>query len=80
MYTDKDYLDAIKFVLNYPAEVELRKYDMYKDIYKVSYLEGGWYDMNLEGKLVRSALKYKGVKAWTEDTGKKAADYYAGVF
>jgi len=79
-YTDADYLDAIKFALNYPPEVELRKYDMYKDIYKVAVLDGGWYDINLEGKLVRSALQWLGIKSWIPDTGKKDAAYYDGVF
>ena len=79
-YTDDDYLNAIKFALNYPPEVELRYFDMYKDIYKVAVLDGGWYEINLEGKFVRSALKWRGIKAWTSDTGKKDAAYYDGVF
>ena len=66
MYKDKDYMDAIKFVLNYPPDVELYKYDMYKDIYKVSVLDGGWYDFNLMGSLVRSGLKWKGSKIWIQ--------------
>lgn len=64
MYTQEDYLNACKFALNYPVEVELRKYDMHKDIYKCLVMDGGWYDVNLEGSLVRSCLKWKGIKKW----------------
>lgn len=63
-YTDKDYIEAIKFALNYPPEVRLLKYDMHKDIYKVRILDGGWYHMNLQGDFVRSCLKFKGIKKW----------------
>ena len=65
-YTKDDYMKAIKFCLNYPSDVELRKYDMYKDIYKVTVFDDGWYDFNLQGSFVRNALKYKGKKVWIQ--------------
>ena len=62
-YTDQDYLDAINFVLNYPPDFRFLKYDMYKDLFKVDVFDGGWYcNLKLQGSLIRSALKYKGVK------------------
>jgi hypothetical protein len=64
MYTPDDYIKAIQFALNYPPDVKLRKYDMYKDIYKVSVLDGGWYDLHLTGSFVRSCLNWKGIKKW----------------
>lgn len=66
MYSKQDYIDAIKFALNYPPDAKLYKYDIYKDIYKVSVFDDGWYDFNLTGSLVRSALKWKGKKIWTQ--------------
>ena len=64
MYSEADHLEAIKFALNYPPEVELLKYDMYKDIYKVRILDDGWYEMRLQGAFVRSCLKFKGEHKW----------------
>jgi hypothetical protein len=66
MYSDQDYIDAIKFALNYPPDVKMYKYDIYKDIYKVNVFDYGWYDLNLTGSFVRSCLKWKGNKIWTQ--------------
>lgn len=65
MYTQDDYIKAIQFALNYPPDVTLRKHDIYKDIYKVTVFDQGWYDFNLQGDFVRSCLKWKGIKKWS---------------
>lgn len=67
MYTEQDYLDAINFALNYPDKYHLSYYSEGKDIYTVHYLEGGWYIINLQGKFVRSCLKWKGIKKWKKN-------------
>lgn len=63
-FSKKDYEDAIAFALNYPVEIDFIRYDEDKDIFRVVYLDGGWYDMNLLGSFVRSCLKWKGKKQW----------------
>lgn len=74
-YTDKDYLEAIKFVLNYPPEAELIKYNSSKDIYKVRVLDGGWWEIKLQGDLVRKALKWKGKRKWMADIQLTGGEY-----
>ncbi len=66
MYTEKDYREAIKFALNYPPEADLMKYDEEKDLFRVVVLDGGWYDINLQGSFVRSCLNWKGKKQWIQ--------------
>ena len=66
-YTKKDYHAAINFALNYPQDFDYR-YKIQKDIYDCNVLDGGWYTVKLEGKFVRSALKYDGEKQWCGDT------------
>lgn len=78
-YTEKDYLEAIKFVLNYPTEVELIKYNSSKDIYKVRVQDGGWYEIRLQGDLIRKALKWKGKRKWMSDI-QLTGDDYAELF
>ena len=78
-YTDKDYLEAIKFVLNYPTDVELIKYNSSKDIYKVRVLDRGWWEIRLQGDLVRKALKWKGKRKWMADI-QLTGDDYAELF
>lgn len=69
-FTKKDYTEAIRFALNFPDDYRLVKYDMYKDIYIVEVMDGGWWTVRLEGKFVRSCLNFKGVKRWNKDTPK----------
>ena len=55
---------AISFALNYPTECELVKHDVIKKVYKVRYLDGGWYEIDLSESFVRSCIKWQGQKAW----------------
>lgn len=63
-YTQEDYQKAIEFALNYPPEVKPFHYNIHKDIYGVILMDGGWYNIKLEGKFVRSCLTWKGIKQW----------------
>ncbi len=68
MFTDQDYMNAIKFALNYPVEDDrplTYSYKEDKDIFKVVVFDGGWTTFRLEGSFVRSCLKWKGKKQWT---------------
>lgn len=70
MYTETDYINAIKFALNYPQDRDLPltySYKEDKDIYKVTWMDGGWHTFRLEGKFVRSCLKWKGKKQWVSN-------------
>lgn len=58
-------MEAIKFALNYPPKVHTFHYDMNQDVFKISLMDGGWYDISLQGSFVRSCLKWKGIKQWT---------------
>jgi len=61
---NKDYVEAIKFVLNFPPEgIVVRYYSEEKDVWVVDVLDGGWYTIKLNGDLIRSAAKWKG-KTW----------------
>ena len=71
MYVEKDYKKAIEFALNYPPKVMAYYYDQYKDIYKVQLLDDGMYTIKLTGSFVRSCLKWKGIKRWTNQVKKK---------
>ena len=65
MYTQNDYIKAIKFALNYDKDLPLNySYKEDKDIYKVTLMDGGWYTVRLDGFFVRSCLKWKGKKQW----------------
>lgn len=64
-YCNADYMEAIKFALNYPPKVHTFQYDMYQDVFKILLMDGGWYDISLQGSFVRSCLKWKGIKQWT---------------
>ena len=67
MYTDEDYINAIKFGLNYPLDKDMPisySYKEDKDIYKIVVFDGGWVTFRLDGFYVRSCLKYKGIKKW----------------
>jgi len=67
MYTEQDYINAIKFALNYSQDRDLpltHSYNEDKDIYKCVLMDGGWYTVKLQGSFVRSALKWKGEKKW----------------
>lgn len=66
-YTEQDYLNAVKFGLNYPQDNDIPvsySYDEDKDIYKVVIFDGGWVHFKLHGFFVRSCLKWKGRKQW----------------
>lgn len=66
-YSDKDYQEAIKFVLNYPVDRDIPltySYKEDKDIFKVVIMDGGWVNFKLTGKTVRLALAYEGIKQW----------------
>jgi len=65
-YTKDDYQRAIEFALNYPSTISPYYYDRYSDRYIVDILETGWQNMYVEGFLVRSCLKWKGIKKWAE--------------
>lgn len=64
MYTDKDYVNAIKFALNYPPAVTGYQYDEEKDVYRVNLFDSGWYTLSLKGFFVRSCLTWSGIKKW----------------
>jgi len=67
MYTDQDYIDAIKFALNYSNDPPLTfSYNEDKDQFKTTVFDGGWITFRLEGFFVRSCLKYKGIKKWIQ--------------
>jgi hypothetical protein len=57
-------MSGIAFALNYPTEFELIRYDAIKKNYRVTYLEGGWYTIDLDESFVRSCMIYQGQKAW----------------
>ncbi len=62
-YTDADYIEALKFILNYPVEVEFIGYDNDKDVFRVNVLDYGWYmDIPINGSVVRKALKWENKK------------------
>lgn len=72
-YTDKDYMNAIKFALNYDKDLPITySYKKDKDIYKVRLMDGGWYTINLIGSLVRNCLKWKGKRQWCANSLKLA--------
>lgn len=60
-------MSGIAFALNYPTEFELVRYDVIKKKYIVRYLEGGWYTIDLDEKLVRSCMTTQGPKAWVKE-------------
>ena len=64
MYTDKDYLDAVDFALNYPPEILDILYDEVKDIYVVDLIDEGIYKINLTGSLIRACLSWQGERSW----------------
>ena len=69
MYTDNDYINAIKFALNYPVDRDFPvsySYKDDKDIFKVVVMDGGWVNFKLKGFYVRSCLKWKGEKQWIQ--------------
>ena len=68
MYTDANYEDAVDFVLNYPPEILRITYKESKDIYTVTLMDEGVYKIKLEGKLIRSAMRWKGRRQWNEDS------------
>jgi hypothetical protein len=70
-------MSGIAFALNYPTEFELIGYYPNRKVrnatgtglYKVQYLEGGWYTIDLDATFVRSCMTTQGPKAWvTEPT------------
>lgn len=63
-YTEKDYQEAIEFAFNYPPEIMKWKYIDDDDNYDVILLDGGIYNIKLQGFFVRSCLKWKGKKQW----------------
>jgi hypothetical protein len=63
-YTKYDYEKAIEFALNYPPEIGPYYYNIDKDLYIMQGLDGGWYNIKLQGSFVRSCLKWKGIKKW----------------
>lgn len=69
-FTEEEYEEAIKFALNYPPVVKAKKYDEEKDIFRVLLFDAGWYHMKLEGKFVRSCLKWQGIKKWRHEDEK----------
>jgi len=73
-YTKNDYTAAIRFVLNYPPEFDYR-YNIHKDIYRCNVFDQGWYDVKLDGKFVRSALKWSGKRYWSPDFPCQQEDY-----
>lgn len=69
-FTRREYEEAIAFALNYPPEIHNWKYQHGKDIFKVLLFDAGWYTIKLEGKFVRSCLKWQGIKKWRPDNEK----------
>jgi hypothetical protein len=65
MYDQENYNNAIDFALNYPPEYNLIVYESDRDIFVVDVFDAGWYTMHLEGKFVRSCLRWKGKKQWS---------------
>lgn len=65
-------ISGIAFALNYPTEFELIRYNIYKDVYQVRYLEGihqgqmGWHHIDLDANLVRSCMITLGPKEWVK--------------
>ncbi len=67
-YTKLDYIDALDFGLNYPAQgFDYLYYDDQKDLFYVLVRDNGLYNTSLQGFFVRSCLKWKGHKQWTRD-------------
>ena len=65
LLTHKEALDALRFGLNYPQDVILNKYNIYRDIYLVDVFDGGWYsNIKMDGAFVRSCHKWTGQKSW----------------
>ena len=60
--------DAIGFALNWPTEWELIKHDLFKKVYKVRYMDGGWYHLDLTEDFVRSCMKWRWQKTWVKPT------------
>lgn len=71
MYIESDYKDAMNFALNYPPDFDLVNYDEELDLYRVSVFDAGWYSLSLHGFFVRSCLKWKGKKLWSEENNEK---------
>ena len=69
-FTGKEYEEAINFALNYPPDVKVTKYDEEKDIFQALVFDAGWYHIELEGKFVRSCLKWQGIKKWRNEDEK----------
>ena len=68
MYDESDYLEAIKFALNYPPKVlPDYYYSVAKDVYVVDLFDDGGYRVRLMGSFVRSCIKWKGVKKWVRE-------------
>jgi hypothetical protein len=69
MYTDTDYIEAIKFALNYPPERDIPisySYDDDKEIFKIVVFDGGWIHFKLNHKYVKSCLEWEGIKRWIQ--------------
>jgi hypothetical protein len=60
-------MTGIGFALNWPTEYELLYYNAYDCVYRVRYLEGGWYEINLDETFVRSCMTHAGEKQWTAE-------------
>jgi hypothetical protein len=69
-------MSGIAFALNYPTEFELVRYDSYKKKYIVTYLDGGWYTIDLTEKFVRSCMTTLGPKAWVEPPTTRYEDIF----
>lgn len=63
-YSKQDYGNAILFALNYPEQISNVKYDKDLDVWTIDVLDFGWYEVVLYGFLIRSCLKWNGIKQW----------------
>lgn len=63
--THDEALEALRFALNYPQDVVLTKYNIYRDIYIVDVLDAGWYmNIKMDGSYIRHCHKWQGERSW----------------